>query len=167
MAGEELAAFRERWKRELTSKTEGPVCAPSHSGNSSGQRDSSKNSYFEDSKQNLNEACSPSKPEEGAHTGDEACVAGGGEGGEAAADSQDQPEYVSIAHSLLDGRTSPLLERIQEERTRRKRQYNSMTSACSASLQQHPQRKVKKDVKLLDQLIHDLVRGRRDNKNEG
>ncbi|XP_030271578.1 F-box/WD repeat-containing protein 8 [Sparus aurata] len=156
MAGEELAAFRERWKQELTSKTEGPVCASSHSGDSSGQRDSSKNRYFEDSKQNLNEACSPSKPGEGAHTEDEACVAGRGEGGKAAADSGNQPEYVSIAHSLLGGRTSPLLERIQEERTRRKRQYNSMTSACSASLQQHPQRKVKKDVKLLDQLIHDL-----------
>ncbi|XP_073322471.1 F-box/WD repeat-containing protein 8 [Pagrus major] len=157
MAGEELAAFRERWKQELTTKTDEqrPVCAPSHSGGSSGQR-GSKNRYFEDSKQNLNRACNPSIPE-GACTEDEACVAARGEGGKAAAESEDQPEYVAIAHSLLDGRTSPLLERIQEERTRRKRQYNSMTNVCSTSLQQqHPKRKVKKDVKLLDQLIHDL-----------
>ncbi|KAI4821319.1 hypothetical protein KUCAC02_029257 [Chaenocephalus aceratus] len=100
MAEEELAAFRDSWKEELTSKNdeERLVCAPSSDV--------------------------PSQ-----------------------SDTEDQPEYVSIARSLLDGRTSPLLDRIQEERTRRKRQYQNTTNACSKSLQQkqkqqqQPQRK--------------------------
>uniref|UniRef100_A0A665TKD4 F-box/WD repeat-containing protein 8 n=1 Tax=Echeneis naucrates TaxID=173247 RepID=A0A665TKD4_ECHNA len=70
--------------------------------------------------------------------------------------SEDQPQYVSIARSLLDGRTSPLLDRIQEERTRRKRQYHNRTNVCSASLQQQPERKVKRHQELVDQLIQDL-----------
>uniref|UniRef100_A0A3P8ZHW6 F-box/WD repeat-containing protein 8 n=1 Tax=Esox lucius TaxID=8010 RepID=A0A3P8ZHW6_ESOLU len=64
--------------------------------------------------------------------------------------------YVSIAEGLLDGRTSPLLERMQEERSRRKRQYHSLTNACSTSLQQQPQRKINKGDKLVDQFIQDL-----------
>uniref|UniRef100_A0AAQ4P152 F-box and WD repeat domain containing 8 n=1 Tax=Gasterosteus aculeatus aculeatus TaxID=481459 RepID=A0AAQ4P152_GASAC len=95
MAEDELAAFRERWKEELTTRVEG-----------------------------------------------------GGGRASAGSDSEDQPQYVSIARSLLDGRTSPLLDRIQEERSRRKRQYQSMTG--------QPKRKVKKDEELLDQLIQDL-----------
>lgn len=156
MAEDELAAFRKRWKQELTSKKDEQrlVCAPSPSWDApgqSGQKDL-KNRYFEDSKH-------PSKPEEDAYTADEGCVGGRG-GGKAAAEAEDQPEYVSIARSLLDGRTSPLLDRIQEERTRRKRQYANITNVCSTSLQQQqhpPQRKVKKDEELLDQLIQDLV----------
>ncbi len=159
MAEDELAAFRKRWKKELSSKKEekGLVCAPSPSSDvpgQSGHRDL-KIRYFEDSKQNLSEACGAVKAEGDVCPEDEVGRKGGGE---AAADSEDQPGYVSIAHSLLDGRTSPLLDRIQEERSRRKRQYRNMTDACSTSLQQLPQRKVKKDEELLDQLIHDLVR---------
>uniref|UniRef100_A0A8C8G7S2 F-box/WD repeat-containing protein 8 n=1 Tax=Oncorhynchus tshawytscha TaxID=74940 RepID=A0A8C8G7S2_ONCTS len=100
MAEDELLAFREHWKQELTIK---------------------------------NEAHSNSKTP-----------------------NEDQPEYVSIAEGLLDGRTSPLLERIQEERTRRKRQYHSLTSACNTSSQQQPQRKINKGDKLVDQFIQDL-----------
>lgn len=162
MAEDELAAFRNRWKQELTSKKEEQplVCAPSPSWDvpgHSGQRDREKNRYFEVT--NLDKACSPSKPEESGCTADEGCVGVGGRGGgKAAAEAEDQPEYVSIARSLLDGRTSPLLDRIQEERTRRKRQYHNTTNVCSTSLQlQQPQRKVKKDEELLDQLIQDLV----------
>ncbi|XP_078107448.1 F-box/WD repeat-containing protein 8 isoform X1 [Sander vitreus] len=160
MAEDELAAFRECWKEELTSNKEDQplVCAPSPSLDVSvqaGQNDF-KNRYFEDLN-NLNKACSPSQSEEGGCIEDEACVGGGGN---AAAESEDQPEYVAIARSLLDGRTSPLLDRIQEERTRRKRQYQNMTNACSASLQQpqqqQPKRKVKKDEELLELLIQDL-----------
>ncbi|TDH13074.1 hypothetical protein EPR50_G00054100 [Perca flavescens] len=160
MAEDELAAFRECWKEELTSNKEDQplVCAPSSSLDvcvQAGQNDF-KNRYFEDLN-NLNKACSPSQSEEGGCIEDEAC-AGGVEN--AAAESEDQPEYVAIARSLLDGRTSPLLDRIQEERTRRKRQYQNMTNACSASLQQlqqqQPKRKVKKDEELLDLLIQDL-----------
>ncbi|XP_070821579.1 F-box/WD repeat-containing protein 8 [Chaetodon trifascialis] len=155
MAEDELAAFRTRWKQELTSKKEEKrlVCAASPSWDvpgQSGQRDL-KNRYFEDSKQSPNKVCRPSKSED--CTEDEGCVRGSGK-----AASEDQPEYVSIAHGLLNGRTSPLLDRIQEERTRRKRQYANVTSVCSTSLQQQhpPQRKVKKDEELLDQLIQDL-----------
>uniref|UniRef100_A0A7N8Y4E4 F-box/WD repeat-containing protein 8 n=1 Tax=Mastacembelus armatus TaxID=205130 RepID=A0A7N8Y4E4_9TELE len=102
MAADELAAFRERWKQELTKE----------------------------------HGCTDEEEQ---------------------VQSEDQPEYVSIARSLLDGRTSPLMERIQEERTRRKRQYQCMSSVRSASLQQlQPQRKAKKEGKLLDQLIQDL-----------
>lgn len=159
MAGGELAAFRERWKQELTSKKEEKllVCAPSPSRSIpglSGQRDL-KNRYFEDS-DNINKACNPSKSIEGDFIENEACVDGGG--GKAATESEDQPEYVSIARSLLDGRTSPLLDRIEEERTRRKRQYQNMTGVCSASLQQlQPQTKTRKKEELVDQLIQDLV----------
>lgn len=151
MAEEELAAFRDSWKEELTSKNdeERLVCAPSSDVPSqSGQGDLRKR-YFEDSKY-LNTADSTSKLTERECTDD-------------ASDTEDQPEYVSIARSLLDGRTSPLLDRIQEERTRRKRQYQNTTNACSKSLQQkqkqqqQPQRKVKKEEELLDQLIQDLV----------
>ena len=159
MADDELAAFRERWKQEITSKS---ACAPSPSRDAPGNsgRRHLKNRYFEDF-ENLNKSRSPSKPGEGGYAED---AGGAGEaGGKAAAESEDQPEYVSIASSLLDGRTSPLLERIQEERTRRKRQYHNRTSVCSGSpeqqqqQQQQPRRKVKKDEELVDQLIQDLV----------
>lgn len=155
MAEDELVAFRERWKQELTSKKdEQPIAsAPSPSWgntNQANQRDL-KNRYFEE-KNYFTKACNPSKPEEGGCTENDACVDGGG--GKAAAESEDQPEYLSIARSLLDGRTSPLLDRIQEERTRRKRQYQSLTNV---SLQQQPQTKARKEEKLVDQLIQDLV----------
>uniref|UniRef100_A0A672IGZ3 F-box/WD repeat-containing protein 8 n=1 Tax=Salarias fasciatus TaxID=181472 RepID=A0A672IGZ3_SALFA len=76
---------------------------------------------------------------------------------EVAAETEEQPEYVSIARSLLDGRTSPLLDRLEEERSRRKRQYHNRTNVCSAALQrEEPQRKAKKEEELVDQLIQDL-----------
>ncbi|KAM6930441.1 F-box/WD repeat-containing protein 8 [Xenentodon cancila] len=150
MAEDALSAFRERWKEELNSKQEdrGLVGAPSASREvprrlSRGDRN------------HVNETAGPLKP------GDEGCDddgagVGGGKGGKAAAaDTEDQPEYVSIARGLLDGRTSPLLDRIQEERTRRKRQYDNTTDACIASLQQR-QGKMKKEEELVSQLIEDL-----------
>lgn len=163
----DLAAFRESWKQELTSKKEEQRLVSASSTSRSipeqaSNRDS-KNRYFEDLKnpsKEQSEACSPLKSD--GCTEDKGRVVGGGEE-EAAAKSEDQPEYVSIARSLLDGRTSPLLERIEEERSRRKRQYHNVTNVRSASLQQQqhqhqqPQRKVKKDEELLEQLIQDLV----------
>lgn len=160
MAEEELVAFRKRWKEELKNKKEEqrPVCAPSPSRDVPGQADQteSKNRYFEDTKHNANKAFSLVRTEESACNEEEECV-GGRAGRKTAAEPEDQPEYVSIARSLLDGRTSPLLDRIQEERTRRKRQYHSMTSVCNTTLQQSPHTKAKKDEKLLDQFIQDLV----------
>ncbi|KAM9857737.1 F-box/WD repeat-containing protein 8 [Aulostomus maculatus] len=154
MADDELAAFRDRWKQEITSKKEEQrvVSAPNSPWGVtglSGQGDS-KNRYFEDVKSPIkerNEACCSSQ----SHGCPE--VEDGGEGKSA---SEFEPEYVSLARSLLDGRTSPLLDRIQEERSRRKRQHHSMTAVCSSSPKQ-AQRKVKRDQeKLLDQLIQDL-----------
>ncbi|XP_030594091.1 F-box/WD repeat-containing protein 8 [Archocentrus centrarchus] len=150
MAENELVAFRERWKQELSSKKREPrlPCVPSSSRDvrdQLGRRDLI----------NLKKADSPSKPAEGGCTEEEGCVDGGEKPAAAAAETEVQPQYVSIASSLLDGRTSPLLDRIQEERTRRKRLYDNMTNICSASFQQ-PQRKVKKEEELVDQLIQDL-----------
>lgn len=158
MAEEELVAFRKRWKEELKNKKEEPrtVCAPSRDVPGRSDQRESKNRYFEDTKHNPNKAFSLLKTEESVCNEEEECV-GGRVGGKTAAEPEDQPEYVSIARSLLDGRTSPLLDRIQEERTRRKRQYHSMTSVCNTILQQQPHSKAKKDEKLLDQFIQDLV----------
>nr|XP_020492270.1 F-box/WD repeat-containing protein 8 [Labrus bergylta] len=155
MAEDELAAFRKSWEQELTGKQEeqrlnsAPLPPCDALGQSS--KDDSKKGYFENLK-SRNKTSSPSKPEE------EGRRVGGG-GGQAAAVSKDQPQYVSIAHGLLDGRTSPLLDRIQEERSRRKRQYHNITGGCRTSLQQQQQqqqRKLKKDRELVDQLIQDL-----------
>uniref|UniRef100_A0A3P8SR87 F-box/WD repeat-containing protein 8 n=1 Tax=Amphiprion percula TaxID=161767 RepID=A0A3P8SR87_AMPPE len=145
MAENELAAFRERWKQELTGKKDEKPLLVSASTSS---RDLPGQSGRKDLK-NTNKTCSFSDLKE--DVGERGDI-------EAAAETEeDQPQYVSIARSLLDGRTSPLLDRIQEERTRRKRHYHSMTNVCSASLQQQqPQRKVKKEEELVDQLIQDL-----------
>uniref|UniRef100_A0A3B5A7N6 F-box and WD repeat domain containing 8 n=1 Tax=Stegastes partitus TaxID=144197 RepID=A0A3B5A7N6_9TELE len=153
MAENELAAFRERWKKELTCKKEDK---PPLVGDSASSWDLPGQSGRKNLKRN-NKACSSSISEEGVCAEDEACVGGGAGQAAAAQTDEDQPQYVSIARGLLDGRTSPLLDRIQEERTRRKRHYQSMTDVCSASLQQQqrPQRKVKKE-ELVDQLIQDL-----------
>ncbi|MEQ2286958.1 hypothetical protein AMECASPLE_007666 [Ameca splendens] len=144
MADNELVAFRERWNQELKSrKEENPLaCASSSSsGDDPGQL----------GHKDLNKSCDTLKQKESSCTEDERS------GGNAAAEAG-QPQYVSIAHSLLDGRTSPLLDRIQQEKMRRKRQYHNMTNMCSVSRQQQmqPQRKVKKEEELVDQLIQDL-----------
>uniref|UniRef100_A0AAQ5YC41 F-box/WD repeat-containing protein 8 n=1 Tax=Amphiprion ocellaris TaxID=80972 RepID=A0AAQ5YC41_AMPOC len=92
MAENELAAFRERWKQELTGKKDEKPLLVS-----------------------------------------------------ASTSSRDLPEDVGERGD------------IEAERTRRKRHYHSMTNVCSASLQQQqPQRKVKKEEELVDQLIQDL-----------
>ncbi|KAF7656946.1 hypothetical protein LDENG_00034190 [Lucifuga dentata] len=162
MAEDELAAFRERWKHELTSKKKeqrlggGPFSSGSVPGQQAEKERSSKNRYFKDLCRNPNigeqkEACNSLKsPEEGGCIEDEGC-----EEGKAGKESEKQPEYVAIASSLLDGRTSPLLDRIQEERARRKRQYHNVTTnVCSVSLQHQTRKKTSKG--LVDQLIQDL-----------
>lgn len=66
---------------------------------------------------------------------------------------KDQPQYVSIAEGLLDGRTSPLLDRIEEERTRKKRAPESDALNKGA-----PPKKVSSARHaLLEQFIQDLV----------
>lgn len=152
MADNELIAFRKRWKEELELKKEHQqlVRVPPLSRDVSAQsaQKESKNRYFVDSEQYSSKALSPLKPEES----DKGHVGGEVE------QPEDQPEYVSIARGLLDGRTSPLLDRIQKEKTRRKRQYNSINTACNTILQQdYPLEKVTKNEKLVDQFIQDLV----------
>lgn len=168
MAEDELATFRKRWKEELKCKKEEQrvVGASSPSWDAPGRsgQEKVKNRYFEDSKGNLNKTHNSDKTGGGGCAEDEGCDEEKRGRGNIVSESEHQPEYVAIAHSLLDGRTSPLLDRIQEERTRRKRQYNNMTNACSKNPQQQQeeeqprQRKVKTDEKLLDQFIRDLVR---------
>ncbi|XP_028314097.1 F-box/WD repeat-containing protein 8 [Gouania willdenowi] len=137
MAEKELVAFRESWKRELTSKNEEqrPICAPSSS--------KEVTDLSAKRKHHLNNAS------EGVCTKGEGCVTED--------PAEDQPAYVSIAKGLLDGRSSPLLDRIEKERIRRKRKYNAMTHECSTALQrEHHQRRTKEPEELVDLLIQDL-----------
>uniref|UniRef100_A0A667Z2B8 F-box/WD repeat-containing protein 8 n=1 Tax=Myripristis murdjan TaxID=586833 RepID=A0A667Z2B8_9TELE len=152
MADDELAAFRERWKQELDCKTDKRQLVHS-SGSFPGRRDS-QNRYFEDIRHGTGQDSGPSKSEARSCTDEKGCDGGRQEAGE----SKFEPQYVSIASSLLDGRTSPLLDRIEEERTRRKRRYENMTNACSSALQQQQQlqKRANKGQRLLDQLIDDL-----------
>lgn len=76
--------------------------------------------------------------------------------------SEDQPEYISIAESLLEGRTSPLRDRIEVERSVRKKRHAENVAGLSTPrpvhpLQQQPLCKVHKTETLVDQLIQDLV----------
>lgn len=151
MADNELVAFRKRWKEELELKKEHQqlVCVPPLPRDVPAQsaQKESKNRYFVDSEQHSSKALSPLRPEESDK----------GRVGEVE-QSEDQPEYVSIARGLLDGRTSPLLDRIQKEKARRKRQYHSINTTCNTILQQdYPLEKVTKNEKLVDQFIQDLV----------
>lgn len=148
MADDELVAFRKRWKEELEHKKEHQRIVSTPSLPREVPAQTAKNRYFIDSEQHSSKAHSPSRAEESGSSDDKDAD------GELE-HSEDQPEYVSIASGLLHGRTSPLLDRIQKER---KRQYHGITSACKATLQQdHPQKKVTKNEKLVDQFIQDLV----------
>ncbi|XP_076006910.1 F-box/WD repeat-containing protein 8 isoform X1 [Genypterus blacodes] len=161
MADNELAAFRERWKQELTTTKEDQrlVSAPSSSGTlprhqEEKERDS-KNRYFEEFCQNPNTR-EPTEDHKSSERSAGIEHEGRDEEQSTAEESEDQPEYVSIAKSLLDGRTGPLLDRIEVERTRRKRKYQKTTNVCSTSMQQQPQKKAHKGEGLVDQLIQDL-----------
>lgn len=155
MEEDELDAFRKRWKHELSCKKENTFTDSVIQSNSSkvpghfalGSKDL-KNRYFDviqHCKKDTSCDCNASTSKTSIDDEEE----------NAKAPTEVQPGYVSIASGLLDGRTSPLLERIEEERTKRKRQYDSLTDASSTSLKQ-PQRKAKKDEQLVDQLIQDL-----------
>ena len=133
MADDELLAFRKNWKLELSHKNEDKT----QNTNSTVQIETAATS---------SESKGTSVLHQGGE-GDDKCVP----------ESSGQPKYVSIASGLLDGRTSPLLERIQEERTRRKRQYHTTTDTYSVSPQQPQKKATSKGEKLVDLLIQDLV----------
>ncbi|KAJ8415325.1 hypothetical protein AAFF_G00423050 [Aldrovandia affinis] len=134
MDEDELRAFREHWKQELD-KT--PIIQQ-ESKTSSSVREEHNLSWR---KKTEGEASSDTKLKNAAEQGH----------------SKDQPKYVSIAEGLLDGRTSPLRDRIQVERTRRKRQFD--IAACAnhrSATQQQPQCKVTRGGTFVEQLILDL-----------
>lgn len=155
MAEEELDTFRKRWREELTNQRTKQravsASASSWAAASGSDQDQVKSSYFDDSKENLTSAD---------HTHDDERRVSEERGKGQWRDSE-QPDYVCIAHSLLDGRTSPLLDRIQEEKTRRKRKlHHNMNSVQETQQEEPPRRKDKTAEKLLDQLILDLVGSR-------
>ncbi|XP_051535842.1 F-box/WD repeat-containing protein 8-like [Myxocyprinus asiaticus] len=126
MEEDELSTFRESWKHELEKKTKTDKNKEGYFGRPS--KDSSscpQNSSFWEKQSNVAQQAQP-RPKE-------------------------QPQYVSIAEGLLDGRTSPLLDRIEKERTRRKRAPESEALNTGA-----PPKKVNACHKLLDQFLQDL-----------
>lgn len=128
MDGDELSAFRESWKHELEKKTTTKEKEGYFGQPSNDKSSSNQNANFWEKQSNATQQTKP-RPKE-------------------------QPQYLSIAEGLLEGRTSPLLDRIEEERTRRKRAPESEALNKSA-----PPRKVSSCNKLLDQFLQDLVSG--------
>lgn len=134
---DELSNFRQRWKQELERKSrvesEGAVGYFGHCSKADGTDDEQRRGHAAESGR---------KP--------------GGVEGSKRVQCKDQPQYVSIAEGLLDGRSSPLLARMEEERMRRKRrcergdeeQQQLLSGANTQGTQQLP---------LIDQFIHDLV----------
>ncbi|KAK9964111.1 hypothetical protein ABG768_005310 [Culter alburnus] len=127
MDEDELLAFRERWKQELKKnpKTSGKD-KEGYFGHLS--KDSSsvhQSTSFWEKQSNASQQTQPT--------------------------AKDQPEYVSIAEGLLDGRSSPLLDRIEQERTRRKRAPDS----DALNTDTRP-KKENKCQKLLEQFLQDL-----------
>lgn len=168
MEEDELLNFRKRWKEELNKKTQAESTGSGNFGPHKAQPSVTldanvKVTCFKDSykdgvplKDNERGNCSglsghddsPGRSHQDREVKDTALL-------EALEErAKHQPQYVSIAESLLGGRTSPLVNRIKEERTRRKRQHGN--ADCHYS--QQPQKKVTTEKKLLDQFIQDLVR---------
>lgn len=123
MGEDELLAFRERWKQELEKNTDKERYFGHLSKDSSSVHQSTS---FWEKQSNASQQTQPA--------------------------SKEQPEYVSIAEGLLDGRSSPLLDRIEQERTRRKRAPDSDALNTHA-----PHKKENKRQKLLEQFLQDLV----------
>lgn len=128
MDEDELLAFRERWKQELekNTKTSGKD-KDGYFGHLSTESSSvHQSTSFWEKQSNTSQQAQPTP--------------------------KDQPEYVSIAEGLLDGRSGPLLDRIEQERTRRKRAPHSDALNTDA-----PPKKENKCQKLLEQFLQDLV----------
>ncbi|XP_076846070.1 F-box/WD repeat-containing protein 8 [Brachyhypopomus gauderio] len=141
MEEDELLAFREHWKQELEEKTERPrnVCSGVR-----GPINQNRSGYFGDCdiKESERVRVSGTDPvEKERHDPGHTHTRDG---------SRDQPQYVSIAAGLLDGRTSPLMDRIQEERKRRKRRVREDETPAPAL------RRTRPASKLIDQFIQDL-----------
>lgn len=148
MAEDDLTKFRKRWTEELKTRRKeqrADFALSSSWATASGSDQDQKSSYFDDSQENSTEAEDEPRVNE--------------EPGKEHWRDSEQPNYVCIAHGLLDGRTSPLLDRIEEEKTKRKRKFDHNLNSVKETQRQYepPHRKDKKAGKLLDQLIQDLV----------
>lgn len=151
MEEDELVSFRERWKRELQKNSKGESTKPRVVSTQSSASDG-KSAYFNDSYKDSfslkHEARNCS-----ALSGDSSNNSNNSKQEVTQSHSKEsvhhQPQYVSIAEGLLDGRTSPLLDRIQAERTRKRHQRDRA--------EELPQKKVHTGKKLLEQFIQDLV----------
>ncbi len=128
MEEDELLAFRERWKQELTKNTE--------------TSNKDKEGYFGH----------PNKDSSSLHQSTSFWEKQSSSSQQTQPTPKDQPQCVSIAEGLLDGRSSPLLDRIEQERTRRKRAPRSEALNTDA-----PPKKINKRPKLLEQFLQDLV----------
>ncbi|NP_001108050.1 F-box/WD repeat-containing protein 8 [Danio rerio] len=121
---DELSVFRDRWKQELNKSTKAAKEKEGYFGdqNKDGSSVHQSTSFWE----NQSSVSQPTPKE--------------------------QPEYVSIAEGLLDGRSGPLLDRLEHERTRtRKRAPESEAPKTDA-----PPKKVNASQKLLEQFLQDL-----------
>ncbi|KAK7933838.1 hypothetical protein WMY93_004734 [Mugilogobius chulae] len=140
---DELATFRERWKQELTCKRKTSKDAESSKVFCDLRKKDSKKRYFEETNNNTDDKTVGSPANK---------VSAAGRDEDVKIEDEDQPGYVSIARSLLDGQTRPLLERIEEERTKR-RQKDTDTSLQHQQLQK---KETRPERQLVDQLIQDL-----------
>ncbi|XP_072289641.1 F-box/WD repeat-containing protein 8 [Eucyclogobius newberryi] len=137
----DLSAFRERWKKELTCKNDSDSIKDSGDVR---QKDSKRRYFVETDEQTDDNTGCFSRTNKVCLDKDD----------NAKSEDEDQPRYVSIARSLLNGRTSPLLDRIEEDRSKRRRPKDTGTSLQHQHLQI---KKVKRqDLQLVDQLIADL-----------
>lgn len=141
MEGEdELSDFRKRWKQELEKKTnlkhDRAVSYFGHCSREDGYNEQKRNDAGKSGRKRRDVEYSKRR-EEG---------------------SEDQPQYVSIAEGLLDGRSSPLLARMEEERMRKKRRSEPGGERQQQQLLSAPRTQRTAHLPLIDQFIQDLVR---------
>ncbi|KAJ8286027.1 hypothetical protein GJAV_G00033680 [Gymnothorax javanicus] len=168
MEGDELRQFREEWEKELRKTTrDKPNAKNTNSIASSTANFDTKHRYFVESRRESlltknRIACTPESRESCTGSSRKETELNEPTLQKYATDQEgaiDRPDYVSIAESLLDGRTSPLRDRIQVEKKRMKRQ--SDVRACETlnhcrATQQQPPYKVARGDTLVEQLIQDL-----------
>ncbi|KAJ8380152.1 hypothetical protein SKAU_G00009300 [Synaphobranchus kaupii] len=172
MEGDELCTFREQWEKELNKTTRDQQNATKNINKDLNlsnvnvthfTNQETKNRYFGDQqKESLhtrsrNKCVSETKENSSNQSSQEETEWEGSSDPKLRKSANDKPGYVSIAEDLLDGRTSPLRDRIQVERKRRKRQFDVAANVYhSRTTQQQSQCKVARGDTFVEQLIHDL-----------
>lgn len=167
-----MRTFREQWEKELKKTTKDQKNARKNvtkSTHFTSTNEDTKNRYFVDHQKesvhtrNQNKCVSEPQESSSNQTSREETeweASSDPTSVKSATDQRDanyQPEYVSIAEGLLDGRTSPLRDRIQAERQRGKRQFDVGANVNhSRAIQKQPQCKVARGDAFVEQLIQDL-----------